>query len=70
MSIRCKVNNKISLLEVHNTTSKEEDMEAVEDTKVKEDTEVEEGVEEHLAEDEDQSSIITMDNKVTSHETI
>ena len=51
-------------------TPKEEDMEVVEDTKVKEDTEAEEGVEEHLAEDEDRSSIIAMDSRVTSHETV
>lgn len=35
-----------------------------------EDIEVEEGVEEHLAEDEDQSSVITADNRVTLHEIV
>ena len=49
MSMRCKVNNRITPLEVCNTTSEEEDMEAMEDTDIKEDIEVEE----HLAEDED-----------------
>ena len=48
----------------------EEDMEAEEDTKVVEDIEVEEGVEEHLAEDEDQSSVITADSRDISNETI
>jgi predicted ribosome-associated RNA-binding protein Tma20 len=48
----------------------EEDMEVVEDTKAVEATEAEEGVEEHLAKDEDRLSIITVDNKVTSHETV
>ena len=68
--MRCKVNNKITPLEVRNMTSEEEDMEAEEDTKVVEDTEVEEGVEEHLAKDEDRLSVITTDNRFTSHETI
>ena len=45
-------------------TPEEEDMEVVEDTKV------EEGVEEHLAEDKDRLSTITVDNRVTSHETV
>ena len=76
MSMRCKVNNKLNLLEVHSMTPEEEDMEAMEDTKVvedmkvKEDTEAEEGVEEHLAEEEDRSSVIIVDSRVTSHETI
>ena len=61
MSMRCKVNNRLTPLE---------DMEAMEDMKVVEDIEAEEGVEEHLVEDEDQSSVITIDNRVTSHETI
>ena len=64
------MNNIITPLEVCNTTLEEEDMEVVEDTKVEEDTKAEEGVEEHLTEDEGRSSIITMDNKVTMHETI
>jgi len=51
-------------------TPEEEDMEAEEDMKVTKDTEAKEGVEEHLVEDEDQSSITTVDNKVTLHETI
>ena len=70
MFMQCKVNNKLTLLEVHNTTPKEEDMEAVEDTKVEEDTEAEEGVQEHLAEVEDKSSSITVGSKVTLHETV
>ena len=70
MSMRCKVNNRITPLEVRNTTPEEEDMEALEDTKVVEDIEVEEGVKEHLVKVEDQSSTITMDSRVTLHETI
>ena len=53
MSMRCKVNNKITLLEVHKTTLEEEDMGAVEDMKVEEAIEAEEGVKEHLSKDED-----------------
>ena len=34
------------------------------------DTEAKEEVEEHLAKEENQSSIITVDNRVTSHETV
>jgi hypothetical protein len=64
------VKNKITRLEVRDMTPEEEDMEDVEDTKVEEDSEAKEGVEEHLAEDEDRSSIITGDNRVTSHETV
>ena len=64
--MQCKVNNRLTPLEVCNTTPKEEDMEVVEDTKVEEDT----VAEEHLVEDEDQLSIITMENKVTLHETV
>ena len=37
MSMRCKVNNKITPLEVRSTTLEKEDMEVVEDTKVVED---------------------------------
>ena len=70
MSMQCKVNNRITPLEVRTTTPKEEDMEAEEDTKVMEDTEAEEGVEEHLAEDKDQSSVIIADSRVTSHKTV
>ena len=67
--MRCKVNNRITLLEVHGTTPKVEVMEVVEDMKEEEDIEVEEEVEENLAKDEDGSSVITVDNKVTLHET-
>ena len=42
----------------------------MEDIKEKEDTEAEEEVKEHSDEYEDQSSVITMDSRVTSHETI
>ena len=45
-------------------------MEVMEDTKVIEDIEAEEGVKEHLVEDEDRSSIIIVDNRVTLPETI
>ena len=69
MSMRCKVNNRITLLEVHNMTPEEEDMEVMVDTKVVADTKAEEEVEEHLAGDEDRLSVITADNRVTSHET-
>jgi hypothetical protein len=65
--MQCKVNNKLTLPELRNTTPKEEDTEAVEDTKVMEDIEAKEGVEEHLAMVEGRSSAITMDNKDTSH---
>ena len=53
MFMRCKVNNRLTPLELRNTTPEEEDMVAVEDTKVEEYIEAKEGVEEHLAEDED-----------------
>ena len=52
------------------TTPEEEVMEAEEDMKEVEDTEVEEEVEKHLAKDKDRSSIIIVDNKVNSYETI
>ena len=61
MSMRCKVNNRITLLNVYSTTLEEEDMEVEEDTKVMEDIE---------AEDEDQSSVRTTDTRVTSYETV
>jgi hypothetical protein len=64
------VNNRITQLEVCSTRPKAEDMETEEDTKVVEDIEVEEGVKEHLAEDKDQSSIITTDSRVTSCEIV
>ena len=63
MSMRCRVNNKITLPKVRSTTPEEEVMEATEDTKFVVDTEVEE----HLAKDKDRSSIITVASKVTSH---
>ena len=69
MSIQCKVNNKLTPPEVRSTTPEEKDMEAVEDTEVMEDTEAEEEVKEDLDEVEGQSSAITVDSKVTSHET-
>ena len=45
-------------------------MELEEDMKEEVDTEAKEEVEEHLDEEEDRSSIITMDSKVTLPETI
>ena len=45
-------------------------MEVMEDMKVEEAIEAEEGVEKHLVEEEGRSSVITMNNRVTSHETI
>ena len=53
MSMRCKVNNRITPLEVHSTTLKEEVMEVMEDMKEEEDTKAKEEVKEHLAEDDD-----------------
>ena len=47
-------------------TPKEEDMEAMENMKIMEDIEAKE----HLAEVEDRSYAITMDNRVTLHETV
>ena len=47
----------------------EEAMELKDDMKEEVDIEAEEEVEEPLAEEEDRSSVITMDNKVTSSET-
>ena len=68
--MRCKVNNRITPLKVRSTTPEEEVMEAEEDMKGEVDTEAEEEIEEHLAEEENRSSVITADNRVTSHETI
>ena len=68
--MRCKVNNKITLPKVRTMNPEEEDMEGEEDMKGEVDTEDKEGAEEHLAEEEDQSSVITMDNRVTSSETV
>ena len=59
--MQCKVNNRLTPPEVRNTTPEEE--ESMEDTKA------EEGVKEDLAEVEDRSYAITMDNNVTLHET-
>lgn len=70
MSMRCKVNNRITPLKVRSMTPEEEVMKAEEDMKEEVDIEAKEEVEEHLAEDKDQSSIITTDNRVTSHKTI
>ena len=53
MSMRCRVNNKITPLEVRSMTPEEEDMEAMEDMNEEEDTEAKEEVEEHLVEDKD-----------------
>jgi len=64
------VNNRITPLEVRSTSPEQEDIEVEEDTKVVEDTEAEEGVKEHLAKDEDRSSAITVDSRVTSHEIV
>ena len=68
--MRCTENNRTTMLEVCNTTPEQEVMEVVEDMKEEEDIEAKEEVEAHLAEDEDQLSIIIVDNKVTSHETV
>ena len=70
MSMQCKLNNKITLSKVHSMTPKEEVMEGEEDMKGEVDIEAEEEVKENLAEEEDRSSVITVDNRVTSHETI
>ena len=66
MSIRCKVNNRITPLKVRSRTPTKEVMEVMEDTKVVVDIEAEEEVKEHLAKEEDRSFVITMDNRVTS----
>jgi recombinational DNA repair protein RecT len=55
---------------VHSISLEEEVMEDEEDMKEELDIEVEEEVEEHLVEEEDQSSVIIVDNRVTSPETI
>ena len=60
MSMQCKVNNRLTPLEVHSMTPEEEDMEALEDMKVMEDIEAKEEV-------EDRSFAINMDSRVTSH---
>ena len=51
-------------------TPQEEVMEDEEDMKEEVDIEAEEEVEEHLVEKEDQSSVIIVDNRVTSPETV
>ena len=66
MSMWCKVNNRITPPKVHNMTPEEEVMEGEEDMKEEVDTEVEE----HLVEEEDWSSVITMDNRVTLPKTV
>ena len=70
MSMRCKVNNRITPPKMRSTTSENEVMEGEEDMKEEVDTEAKEEVKEPLAEEEDRSSIITVDNRVTSHKTI
>ena len=67
--MRCKVNNRITPLKVHSTTPEKEVMEGEEDMKEEVDTEAKEEVGEHLAEEEDRSFSITVDNRVTSPET-
>ena len=64
------MNNIITPSKVHSTTPEKEVMEDKEDMKEEEDTEAKEEVEKHLVEDEDRSSVIIVDNKVTSHETV
>ena len=70
MSMRCKVNNIITPEKVHSMTPQEEAMELEEYMKEEVDIEAEEEFEEPLAEEEDRSSVITMDNRVTLHETV
>ena len=68
--MRYKVNNRITPQKVRSTTPEKEVMEGEEDMKEEVDIETEEEVEEHLAKEEDRSSIITVDNRVTSPETV
>ena len=68
--MQCKVNNKITSQKVCSMTPQEEVMEDEEDMKEEVDIEAEEEVEEHLAKEEDRSSAITLDNRVTSPETV
>ena len=63
------MNNRITPLKVHSTISEEEVMEGKEDMNEKVDIEVEEEVKEHLEEEEDRSSAITVDNRVSLPET-
>ena len=67
--MRCKVNNRITPQKVHSTTSEEGVMHLEEDMKEEVDTKAEEEVEEPLVKEEDRSSIIIVDNKVTSPKT-
>ena len=60
----------ITPLKVRSMTPEEEVMEAEEDMNEEEDTEAEEEVKEHLAKEEDRSSIIIVDNRVTLPETV
>ena len=53
MSMRCKVNNRITPQNVRNMTPEEDVMEDEEDMKEGVDIEAEEAVKEHLAEEED-----------------
>ena len=62
MSMQCKVSNRITLLGLHSMTLDVEE--------AMEDIEAEEGVEENLDEVKGRSFAITMDSRVTSHETI
>ena len=61
-----KVNNRVTPQKVRSMILEKEVMEGEEDMKEEVDTEAEEP----LAEEEDRSSIITVDNRVTSPETI
>ena len=70
MYMRCKVNNKITPQKVHSMTPEEEVMEDEKDMKEEVDIEAKEEVEEHLAEEEDRSSVIIVDNRVTLPKTI
>ena len=53
MSMRCKVNNRITPQKVRSTAPQEESMELEEDMKEEVDTKAKEEVKEHLAEEED-----------------
>ena len=64
------MNNIIALPKVHSMTLEEEVMEVEEDMKAEVDKKAKEEVEEHLAEEEDRSFVITVDNRVTSPEIV
>ena len=68
--MRCKVNNRITPSKVHSTTPEEEVMEDEEDMKGKVDTEAGKEAMEHFAEEEDRFSVIIVDSRVTSHDTV